>query len=355
MKNIIRWIGLCAMAFAGYPTWSQAPRPIVAPVSTATLKTPVLLAAQPTRQALSDAKSVLFNGAIVKMENESATDFNAWLGTSVPSMAPKAASTIAEAAARKKPLKAKIVAARYAPDGTLHGYQCTVIPKTGHPAVELASPAANPCEASFADWSKAESGNPSALDLPGPEIFDWTPMGQFSSVVINGDDNSFDNRLRIYRLNDMDATYDWYMVLRDPVSTPHYYHCVPSAHCGWYTEKRDFQFSIPAAELQSGVSLYDWSPKQPIGSSSGQLTLGLSLTGVAPSPSMGYTYSWTQEDVKTEVYANLSKNEASWVERFKGDSGANAAAHHVTVHLHEPSRRDLPGAGGNQIVRRQFV
>ncbi len=136
--------------------------------------------------------------------------------------------------------------------------------------------AANPCEASFADWSKTEAGNPSALDLPGPEIFDWTPMGQFSSVVINGDENSFDNRLRIYRLNDMDATYDWYMVLRDPVSTPRYYHCVPSAHCGWYTEKRDFQFSIPAAELQSGVSLYDWSPKQPIGSSSGQLTLGLS-------------------------------------------------------------------------------
>ncbi len=51
MKNIIRWIGLCAMAFAGYPTWSQAPRPIGSPVSPAALKTPILLAAQPTRQA----------------------------------------------------------------------------------------------------------------------------------------------------------------------------------------------------------------------------------------------------------------------------------------------------------------
>ncbi len=278
MKSIIRWIGLCAMAFAGYPSWSQAPKPTAAPLSQAHLTTPILLAAQPTHRALTDAKSALSQGGIVKMENESVADFNAWLGTAMPSMEPAESAAMTERPSggrrHKNEPPAKILAAHYAADGSLHSFQCNVASKSGDRANRI-----DPCATSFTDWSNAELGGVATYEIPGPEVLDWTAMGQITSVYIDDSGNQVENRIRPYRLNDLDSNYDWYMVLRDPVSTPKYSGCQPLAGaCGWWTDKRDFQFALsPEVAGKPGFLLYDWSPKQDIGKEQGQLSLGLSL------------------------------------------------------------------------------
>lgn len=278
----------------------------------------VVLPSEPSPEDLIGAKKALAEGSIVEMENEKVIDFNAWLDVAVP---PPRPATDRVSASKKEDQNsqgevlpvARIVAARIAPDGSLHSYTCQT---SSRPSSE--SSGGKDCRSGFREWVQQEQTELKTLGFSTPDQTDWTAIAQITDAWKTDAGNFFDNRVRLYRLNESDPAADWYLIARDPVSAPNFYRCgTPGTACGWYTDKRDFQISLDSTLGSiAGISLYDWSPKQSIVNGQGQFSIGFSLNGIAPSPSVGYSYTWEQADVKTTVYANAPAREASWVEEF---------------------------------------
>jgi Galactose oxidase, central domain len=271
---------------------------------------------------LAAIKQDFENGEIVEMEGSHHADFDSLLDIALPDISPVTNQETIDTGKRsisygwKSTPTLRWEAARVTADG-VHLYECArsrfsgVLPGTKNP---------KNCATSLAEWI-AEEQNVSAQAVPEPYIADWTALGQIS-IDYADDYLTFENRFRLLRLNDLDATSDWYMMVRDPLSAPNYQGCtVPFGSCGWYTNARDFQISLDRSLLSdSRFKLYEWSPAQEIKSGTGELSLGISLESVVPKPGVGYTFSWDQSDVITTVYSAPANKEASWVEAFKGNS-----------------------------------
>ncbi len=273
-----------------------------------------------TGAALAAVKQAFENGEIVEMAGNQA-DFDSLLSIAIPDITPVASTTTFVVGKRSVSYTTQSTprlqweAARLAPDG-IHVYQCATsklpaIPPTPNPET---------CATSLQKWI-AQEQDAGAQVLPEPEVADWTYLGQISLAYAD-DHLTWDNRVRLFRLNDIDSQGDWYMIVRDPLSTPNYKGCVAFGACGWFTKKRDFQISLDRSLLSNPqFKMYEWSPQQEIKSGTGELSLGFSLDSVVPKPGVGYTFSWSQSDVDTTVYAAPTQKETSWVENFASRVG----------------------------------
>src|SRR6185437_9718508 len=86
-----------------------------------------------------------------------------------------------------------------------------------------------------APGAKEETG--SLIGDPEPPAQAWTELQETTFSTSDGYANSFQNAVSIFRLNDISPNSDWYMVLTDPASTPHYKGC-NGFDCGWWTNQR---------------------------------------------------------------------------------------------------------------------
>ena len=274
----------------------------------------VFLNAQPSRQSLLEAKNALANGTIVEMKDERVVDFNAWLDVSIPPTRQNRPGNDSFADLPMSRTAPAVVAARIASDGALHSFTCTA-EKRG--LDQWATKRMN-CDLAFENWATEEQ-TPSATAVPDPSLDSWTNIAQRSISRIDSEDNYFNDRIRLYRLNDIDPISDWYLVARDPVSAPDLKYCTVAIRCGWYTKRRDFQISLTDANATNPqFLLYDWSPQQNIGGGQGSFSIGFALSGVVPSPGVGYSFTWDQPDVDTTTHAVPTEKRVSWVENFKG-------------------------------------
>jgi hypothetical protein len=203
------------------------------------------------------------------------------------------------------PLHLQVVAVRATPGGALHQYH------------GFASAGAPPgaWEPAFDQWVSRERGD-SALQLPPPPAEAWTELQQVTRTTTDNDGNTTRHTATVYRVNDINAEHDWYMVLQEPQVEPNWSpgSGVPCTNIyGWWTDQRGFTISTAPEFL-----LYDHGPTGTISTSNAGFTIGGLLNVTGPGVSASYTTSWSQPSVTTIDQSNLNTNVAQWEENFAG-------------------------------------
>lgn len=208
----------------------------------------------------------------------------------------------------------RLMAVHLAATGSLHSYECFT-PQDYTPTGQNTG---KDCNAAFQYWVSQEQ-EPTSASYPEPLAAAWTELGRPDIDYYDGSGNLFRDWVRLYRVNDNDFSRDWYLIARDPLSQPNFQGCgsiiVPP--CGWMTHMRDLQTSLDRSLVSNpGFAMYEWSPVSSISNGVGQVNIGASLAGAVPQPGVGYSFSWNQEQVTTQVPSNAPQKEASWVENF---------------------------------------
>jgi hypothetical protein len=271
----------------------------------------ITLAEDPGPLELSTARQALANGQVILMEGPDVAKFNSLLnvGLEVRQRGAVNASSLGV------PEELQLMAAKLAHNGSLHTYECSVPEGYGH----ARHTQGQDCTAAFESWLQEERDDADSSALPDPLPADWTELGRPDVDYYDGAGNLLRDRVRLYRVNDNNFEYDWYLIVRDPLSAPNFHSgCGFLQSCGWLTYKRDFQISLDRAlERNPGFSVYEWSPVNEIKNGSGEINIGTSLAGVVPQPGVGFSLGWSQPDVGTMVYTNIGAKETSWVESFR--------------------------------------
>ncbi len=68
-------------------------------------------------------------------------------------------------------------------------------------------------------WQK-ENEDVSGASAPDPFAGDWTELGRPDVDFFDRQGSRLSDRVRLYRVNDINFEHDWYMVVRDPLSVP---------------------------------------------------------------------------------------------------------------------------------------
>ncbi len=270
----------------------------------------ITLVPNPAPQQLSSAKQALQNGQIVMMEGDDVVRFDGLLDVGLETE-PQANAT---AFGGETPRVLRVVAARLAGNGSLDSFECYA-PRRYEEKASIGED----CNTAFQAWVNQEEQEASGTTgLPEPLAADWTQLGRPDIVYFDNNHNELDDYVRLYRLNDNDFQYDWYLVIRDPRSSPNYTSSCSffKNNCGFVTQKRDFQTSLNEYASNPGFSVYQWSPQNEIKYTNGTVDIGTALAGVVPQPGVGVSINWTQADVDTLVYSNVRAKETSWVEKF---------------------------------------
>lgn len=166
---------------------------------------------------------------------------------------------------------------------------------------------------SFENWRKKEAGEAAAEKDPS-DGGSWTRL----LTIVSADHGEWGDTqvtLRVYRGNESERDWDYYMVLTDPEIKPKFtaQGCASLFFkaCGWYTAKREINYSITRPEksfvLQHG-------PNNPITTDSGVWTIGGSINGLVNG---AFTQSWNQLSVRTTDNTTPGGTKASWSEQFR--------------------------------------
>jgi len=235
----------------------------------------VTLSANPSPQEISSAKQALQNGEIVMMQGDDAAQYDGILDLSLelePDLNIESGTA---------PEVLQIVAAWQASNGSLHSYECYT--PAGYQ--DTGENAGQNCTAAFQAWVDEEELEASGVTgTPEPLAQDWTELGRPDVDYFDAKGNKLSDYVRLYRLNDNNFQYDWYLVARDPLSVPNYYKSCSgfTVTCGYTTNKRDFQTSLSAYASNPGFTLYEWAPRNEIKHDTGSVDIGLSLTFAVP-------------------------------------------------------------------------
>jgi Galactose oxidase, central domain len=222
--------------------------------------------------------------------------------TSTPNASESSASVGPET-----PLHLQVVATRATPGGALHQYY-------GFASAEAPQGAWEPA---FDQWASRARGG-SALQLPPPPAEAWTELQQVTHTTSDSQSNTTQHTATVFRLNDINADNDWYMVLQEPEVEPNWSPNPPGAlPCtlafGWWTNQRVFTISTAPEFL-----LFDHGPTGTITTSNAGFTIGGLLNVTGPGVSATYTASWSQPSVTTIDQSNLNAAVAQWEENFAG-------------------------------------
>ena len=267
------------------------------PVAAAQITT-VDLGLRPEAEALANARNAFRQGAIVRIVGGTPEDLK-WLlrvgGVSaVPSPTPEQ-------------LVYQIVAARATERGALHEFAQLGPAATG--GLDFLA---------YTRWAEKErrlalQEEPGVLPTePGPLQQAWTELYSTTTSTTSANGNVFQNTVSVYRGNDNDPAHDYYMVLTDPQSEPHYMGCPIIGDCGWFTSQRVFTMSTTPPMV-----LVDHGPNNPITTDSGSFTIGALLT-FSPGVTGSFTQAWQQPSVVTTDQSDLSKGVGQWNEGFAG-------------------------------------
>ena len=267
------------------------------PVAAAQITT-VDLGLRPEAEALASARNAFRQGAIVRIVGGTPKDFKRLLGVGGVSVVP---SPVPEQ------LVYQIVAARATKRGALHEF------------AQLGPAAPSSLDfLAYARWAEKEGRlalqeeEGVLLTEPGPPPQAWTQLYKTTSHSTSQVGNVFQNTVSVYRLNDTDPAWDYYMVLTDPQSEPNFLSCPIVGPCGWFTQTRVFTMSTTPQMV-----LVDHGPNNPITNDSGSFTIGAILS---PSPGVNasFTQAWQQPSVVTTDESNLAQGVGQWNEAFAG-------------------------------------
>ena len=267
----------------------------------------VWLVEDPSPESLVDAKEALADGAVVVMKGKDWARFDGLLDVGLlPQRQEEVTGNVLGPSGTLR-----MMAVHLGPEHSAHGYECYTTPSAEETNAER-------CQAAFAHWVDDE-GSPGIAAPPEPLQGDYTPLFRIERDWAWGGYGTLYDRVRLYRVNDKEPTRDWYLVARDPASTPNFKKCTNSnalAECGWITEKRDFQTSLSAPYRDNAnFKYFEASPARNLGDS-GTLSIGAGLSGFVPFVGVEYSVSWGQQRVATRTYLNAPAKEASWVEDF---------------------------------------
>ena len=259
----------------------------------------------PASDALANAKEAFRRGDIVRIVGGTPTDLQRHLGVVGASFSARVDSY-------------EIVAARVTKRGALHEFV----------QWRAAGPAATSSHdlRAYASWVEKErrlafqEENGILLGTPSPPAQAWTQLQQVTYSTTSSQSNVLQNTVSVYRLNDISANGDWYMVLTNPQSQPNFQGCVVFfGPCGWWTGQRWFTMTtIPPAIL------FDHGPNNAITTSNASFTIGGTLNATGPGITAGYTSSWSQPSVQTFDQSDLKTGTGKWYEAFTGNSAFSA-------------------------------
>lgn len=284
----------------------------------------VTLSPNPSPEQLSAAKQALQHGQVVMMKGRDVVRFDGLLDVGLE---PESHATAAESEGNN-PEELRVMAARLAGNGSLDSFECYA-PSHYNETANIGQD----CQTAFQRWVTQEQLDATGISgLPEPLAADWTQLGRPDIVYFDNNHNELDDYVRLYRVNDNDFQYDWYLIIRDPRSSPNYTSECSffKNNCGYVTQKRDFQTSLNDYASNSSFSIYQWSPQNEIKYTNGSVDIGTALAGVVPQPGVGVSFGWTQPDVDTVVYSNVRAKEASWVEKFRSSTLTYANANNST-------------------------
>jgi hypothetical protein len=219
----------------------------------------------------------------------------------------------------------QIVAARATRTGALHEFQ-----QLGMEAIAVRSSVQLAVFATWAEKERRLAQKEETGSSPGdtePRAQAWTELQQTTFNASDGNANFFQNTVSIYRLNDTSLSFDWYMVLTDPESTPHYQGC-NGFDCGWWTDQRVFTMSTNPQAV-----LFDHGPLNKITTSTAGFTIGSMLNAVGLGVNATYSENWQQPSVTTTDESDLVNGVGKWDEAFQGNGFAGTPPPETSIGL----------------------
>ncbi|MGH7907852.1 MAG: Kelch repeat-containing protein, partial [Candidatus Binataceae bacterium] len=261
---------------------------------------------------LSHAKEEFGKGAIIIARNATTDQLDGWFGINLERVVPTERSGGDQNAVKAGDSLDNVlhlIAFRATPQGALHSFQ-------GYSSGSAGADDSLSWQKGFATWKRNE-GLGSQLAAGAPSAGAWTELQVLTSNGSDGSGNSASDTIAIYRLNDINTKYDWYMFVQQPQENPNFTStsCGLFTDCGWYTYQRTMTIAGPFG------SLFQYGPTGTISSSSAGFSVGGGLNGDTPSASASYSMSWSQASVTTLDQSIIPQNLAHWIENFTGQTG----------------------------------
>jgi hypothetical protein len=176
----------------------------------------------------------------------------------------------------------------------------------------------------FKNWVERERARAAAFGLdilppelsgaedPQPPTEAWTELTEVTMTQSDSNNDTTRFTVSVYRLNDIDAAGDWYMILTHPQGQPNFVGCggFPIS-CGQVTFQRDVSMTTAPEFI-----LYDHGPSTQVSVTTVSFTLGSALNATGPGVSAMFGESWQQPSVDTKDVSSLSNNTAGWSEIY---------------------------------------
>jgi hypothetical protein len=262
-------------------------------------------------QDLARARWAYRKGHIIRIIGGTGSDLRDMLG--IAAVEPTAQTSSSNSPSQKSPGPhvSRIVAVRMTEQGSLHQFS-----QFSHSSIADTSGGA------FQEWADQEiqaAKGGGVGDTPTPPQTAWTELQQETITDADSDGNEFSMSVSLFRANDIDSGKDWYMVLSNPITKPHFYggHCITLFDsCGWWTHRRIITMETYPAGL---ASLAEYGPSNNITTSTGGFSIGGTIS-FSPGVSGSYSTSWPQPSVITLDKTDLINQVPLWWEDFNGPS-----------------------------------
>jgi Bacterial Ig-like domain (group 3)/Galactose oxidase, central domain len=260
-------------------------------------------------QDLARARWAYRKGHIIRIIGGTGSDLRDMLG--IAAVAPTAQTSSSNSPSQKSPGPhvSRIVAVRMTDQGSLHQFS-----QFSHSSIADTSAEA------FQEWADEEiqaAKVGGVGDTPTPPQTAWTELQQETITDKDSDGNEFTMGVSLFRANDINSGKDWYMVLSDPITKPHFFggHCISYLDtCGWWTHRRIITMEASPVGL---ASLAEHGPSNNITTSTGGFSIGGTIS-FSPGVSGSYSQSWPQPSVTTTDKTDLINQVPLWWEDFEG-------------------------------------
>jgi hypothetical protein len=262
-------------------------------------------------QVLARVREAYRKGHIIRIIGGTGSDLRDMLG--IAAVEPTAQTRSSNSPSQKAPGRhvSRIVAVRMTDQGSLHQFSQFL-----HSSIDDTS------EEAFQEWEDQEiqaAKGGGVGDTPAPPQAAWTELQQETMADEDSDGNEFTMGVSVWRANDINTEKDWYMVLSDPQTKPHFYsgHCITLLdNCGWWTHRRIITMETYPTTL---ASLAEHGPSNNITTGTGGFSIGGTLS-FSPGVSGSYSTSWPQPSVITLDKTDLINQIPLWWEDFDGPS-----------------------------------
>ncbi len=319
--HIPGFIGILAILFVPFLAAQTRGRHIGQDVKT------IDLDPHPDSMVLVAARKAFLQGDIVRIVGGRPEDLQRLLGIGGAILTPRSSAVASNRFDIQKQKASapiyQIVAARSTRTGALHEFQ-----QLGTESIA----ASNSVQlAGFDTWAEKERLLAQKEETgfspgdPEPPAQAWTELQQTTFSDNDQPGNSFQNTVSIFRLNDISPNFDWYMVLTDPSSTPHYQGC-NGFDCGWWTNKRVFTMSTNPQAV-----LFDHGPLNTITTATASFSIGGLINAAGPGVNAAYSASWQQPSVTTTDQSDLVHGVGKWNEAFEGNGFGGSAPPETSI------------------------